>query len=109
MISKVKRSYPGLMRYAEQKARRKFKTKPKLCFTRKGRIGSCTLYRNGSAKISVSRKTAKKNPILCKAFIVHELTEALTRSHKQALKIEGAYLKKHGTSYRKEAMRYRRS
>jgi len=109
MISKVKRSYASLIRYAEKKTKRKIKTKPKLCFRAKGRIASCCLYRNGAVRIDVSKRVAKKNPLLCKALIVHELCESLGVGHKKSTKIETAFLKQHGTSYRWEAMRYRRS
>ena len=108
-ISKVKHGFPSLVRYAQQKTRRKFKGKPSLRFKAKGRIGSSYTQKNGKHKVEVSRRLAKKNPTLCKAVIIHELVETLTHSHKRAALLENQYLKKHGTTYRKEAMKYRRA
>lgn len=107
MISKVKRSFPLLIRYTENKTNRKFKTKPKLIFREKGRIAVALTHKNTKKqKIYISKRLCKKNPTFAKSAIVHECVEALTHNHKKAKQIQNAYLKSKGTSYRKEIRNY---
>lgn len=101
----VKGSLPPLKRFIEKKGRRKV-GKVKVVLRRHGRI-AC--YDPGRKVIYLSSRLTKKNPVLARAVLVHELAHCAGHNERQAYKFERLYLQKKGTSYRREVARYRRS